>query len=503
MPPRRNTHNSHCIKEFFGNRTKKQKKEIKEMQKQFKKCPQLGQVGSQLRRVLSQYREEIMKEFAYGDLVKQISEVSKLDSIGGMLNSILYLNVTRVSDYWSDIYTPDHVDDLLSQHNTQILKHWLKSSFSILRQDQVEDSDSWDSQSNSVGNQNWNYQMLNIYGSSGKMSTIVAIARTYNIEVILTYEYTEKKEFEEMFASQHIKFKPEQQITEFGIKKKIIIHRGALPKFLNSRFLQIQRVPFIWITDSCQNHELFDGFELLQYQHDDIVKYFYLILLIEYNYRDQLDSINSEFKKKVIYENLKDRAKLVDFYNNFYLIKPTITTKELNIKFDLSEISMITLQMKGNVRSILNWLQFHHEDQSICTLIMQMKLDQTHLQYMLKNHLPIFKTEQVDNHFNVHAQKWHDQQCIELVDNIVECRKNILKRNYSKKSFKSKFNSFLINYVIKTNAINTQQRTSSTRQRRLNKEPTDIYKPLQQFFQDEQEYEWFKQFDKSSAFLVN
>lgn len=43
--------------------------------------------------------------------------------------------------------------------------------------------------------------MLNIYGSSGKMSTIVAIARTYNIEVILTYEYTEKKEFEEMFAS--------------------------------------------------------------------------------------------------------------------------------------------------------------------------------------------------------------------------------------------------------------------------------------------------------------
>lgn len=68
-----------------------------------------------------------------------------------------------------------------------------------------------------------------------------------------------------------------------------------------------------------------------------------MILIIEYNYKDQLDSINSEFKKKVIYENLKDKTKLVDFYNNFYLIKPTIRTKELNIKFDLSEISMITL----------------------------------------------------------------------------------------------------------------------------------------------------------------
>lgn len=64
---------------------------------------------------------------------------------------------------------------------------------------------------------------------------------------------------------------------------------------------------------------------------------------MEYNYKDQLDSINSEFKQKVIYENLKEKEKLIDFYNNFYLIKPTITTKELNIKFDLSEISMIAL----------------------------------------------------------------------------------------------------------------------------------------------------------------
>ena len=36
------------------------------------------------------------------------------------------------------------------------------------------------------------------------MSTIMAIARTYNIEVLYTFDYTEKKEFEEMFASQHI-----------------------------------------------------------------------------------------------------------------------------------------------------------------------------------------------------------------------------------------------------------------------------------------------------------
>ncbi|CAD8126029.1 unnamed protein product [Paramecium sonneborni] len=503
MPPRRNTRNNHRIQEFFGNGTKKEKKEIKQMQKQFKKCPQLGQVGSQLRRVLQQYREEIMKEFNYGDLVKQISEISKLEQIGGMLNSILYLNVTKVSDYWSDVYTPDNVDDLLSQQNTLILKHWLKSSFSILKQDQLEDSDSWDSQSNQVNNQNWNYQMLNIYGASGKMSTIFAIARTYNIEVILTYENTEKKEFEEMLASQHIKFKPEQQNNEFGIKKKIIIHRGPLPKFINSKFLQIQRVPFIWITDTYQNHELFDAFELLQYQHEEIVKYFYLILIIEYNYRDQLDSINTEFKKKVIYENLIEKLKFGDFYNNFYIIKPTIAIKDLNIKFDLSEISMITLQMKGNMKSILNWLQFHHEDQSTHLLIMQMKLNETHLQYMLKNHLPIFKCDQFNNQFNQHAQQWLDEQCIELVDDIVQYKNDILKRNYTKRSLKFKINSFLLNYTIKINAMNTKQHTSSTRQRRLNKEPKDIYKPLQQFFKDEEEYEQFKQFDKSSAFLVN
>lgn len=43
--------------------------------------------------------------------------------------------------------------------------------------------------------------MLNIYGATGKISTITAIARTYNIEVLYTYDYTEKREFEEMFAS--------------------------------------------------------------------------------------------------------------------------------------------------------------------------------------------------------------------------------------------------------------------------------------------------------------
>ncbi|CAD8108519.1 unnamed protein product [Paramecium sonneborni] len=304
----------------------------------------------------------------------------------------------------------------------------------------------------------------------------------------------------------HFEFRrPRSKISLYALTTLIdpLFNERPLPKFINQKFLHIQRVPFIWITDSNQNHELFDAFELLQYQHMEIVKYFYLILIIEYNYRDQLDSINTEFKTKVIYENLQEKPIFGDFYNNFQIIKPKIKTKDLNIKFDLSEISMITLYMKGNVRSILNWLQFHHKDQFIYTLIKQMKLDQTHLQYMLKNHLPIFKSDQFDNQFNLNAQQWFDQQCIELVDDIVQNRKNILKNNYSKRSFKFNINSFLVNYVLKINAINTQQYTSSTRQRRLNKEPKDIYKPLQQFFKDEEEYEQFKQFDKSFAFLVN
>jgi hypothetical protein len=46
--------------------------------------------------------------------------------------------------------------------------------------------------------------MLNLYGSSGKLSTILAIARTYNIEVLYTDDCTAKLVFEEMFASEHI-----------------------------------------------------------------------------------------------------------------------------------------------------------------------------------------------------------------------------------------------------------------------------------------------------------
>ena len=70
----------------------------------------------------------------------------------------------------------------------------------MLRGDESGDSDSLETNSQGYSNSN----LLNIHGASGKMSTIVAIARTYNIEVLYTFDYTEKREFEEMFASQHI-----------------------------------------------------------------------------------------------------------------------------------------------------------------------------------------------------------------------------------------------------------------------------------------------------------
>ena len=66
----------------------------------------------------------------------------------------------------------------------------------MLRGDESAESDSLETNSQVIES-----NLLNVYGASGKMSTIVAIARTYNIEVLYTFDYTEKREFEEMFAS--------------------------------------------------------------------------------------------------------------------------------------------------------------------------------------------------------------------------------------------------------------------------------------------------------------
>jgi len=66
----------------------------------------------------------------------------------------------------------------------------------VLRGDESAESDSLETNSQVIES-----NLLNVYGASGKMSTIVAIARTYNIEVLYTFDYTEKREFEEMFAS--------------------------------------------------------------------------------------------------------------------------------------------------------------------------------------------------------------------------------------------------------------------------------------------------------------
>lgn len=66
----------------------------------------------------------------------------------------------------------------------------------MLRGDESAESDSLETNSQVIES-----NLLNVFGASGKMSTIVAIARTYNIEVLYTFDYTEKREFEEMFAS--------------------------------------------------------------------------------------------------------------------------------------------------------------------------------------------------------------------------------------------------------------------------------------------------------------
>jgi hypothetical protein len=66
----------------------------------------------------------------------------------------------------------------------------------VLRGDESAESDSLETNSQVIES-----NLLNVFGASGKMSTIVAIARTYNIEVLYTFDYTEKREFEEMFAS--------------------------------------------------------------------------------------------------------------------------------------------------------------------------------------------------------------------------------------------------------------------------------------------------------------
>ncbi|CAD8193686.1 unnamed protein product [Paramecium octaurelia] len=498
MPPKRNVQNNQTIQNFFSNGNKKERKEIKEKQKQFIKCPLIGSVGFQLRRVLQKYRNEIMKEFNFGQLVQQLSKIQNLDSIGNMLSSILYLNITKMSDIWSDVYTPDHIDDLISQENTQFLKHWLKNSFSMLAQDQVDQSESWYSQSNSMNNQNWNYQMLNIYGASGKMSTILAIARAYKIDVLLTYNYTEKREFEEMFASQHIKFTQEQGDAEFGNKKKIIVHRGTLPKFINSKMLQIQRVPFIWITDCQQDHELFDNFELVQYSHDEIVKYIYIILLIEQTYKGQLNLINAELKKKVIYENIKEQG---GFFVNFAIQKPTLKIQELEINFHYSDIFILALFMKGNMRNILNWLQFHQDDQNVHQQIAELRLSNAQLPYMLKNQLPLFKTVENISQLNQQAWSWYEEQCVNLVNDMVLRRQKLFIESYGRRIINSKNHLFLINQVLKINAFNVQTLAQNTRLRRLNKEPQDFYKPLQQLFEQDEQYEMFKQFDKFSEFL--
>ncbi|CAK83685.1 unnamed protein product (macronuclear) [Paramecium tetraurelia] len=498
MPPKRHAKNNQNIQAFFGNGNKKDRKEIKEKQKQFIKCPLLGSVGFQLRRVLQKYRNEIMKEFNFGQLVQQLGKIQNLDQIGDMLSSILYLNVTKMSDIWSDIYTPDHIDDLISQENAQFLKHWLKNSFSILAQDQVDQSESWYSQSNSMNNQNWNYQMLNIYGASGKMSTLLAIARAYKIDVLFTYNYTEKREFEEMFASQHIKFTQEQENTEFGNKKKIIVHRGTLPKFINSRMLQIQRVPFIWITDCQQNHELFDNFELVQYSHNEIVKYIYLVSIIEQNYKGQLDRINTELKRKVIYENIKESG---GFFVNFTMQRPSLRIQDLEMNLDYYDIFILTLFMKGNMRNILNWLQFHKEDENVHSLIAELKLSSVQLPYMLKNQLPLFRTVDNISQLSQKAWSWYDEQCVNLINDIVENRQKLFIESYGRRIINSKRHIFLINHVLKINALSVQTFAQNTRLRRLNKETQDFYKPLSQLFESEEQYEMFKQFDKFSEFL--
>jgi len=51
-----------------------------------------------LKRVLHHYRQEIMKEFDYGELAKQLSQMTHFHNLNGILNSVLYLGITRTSD---------------------------------------------------------------------------------------------------------------------------------------------------------------------------------------------------------------------------------------------------------------------------------------------------------------------------------------------------------------------------------------------------------------------
>lgn len=53
----------------------------------------------------------------------------------------------------------------------------------------------------------WNHRMLNLYGSHGKLSLITSIGRQYNIDILYTYDCTDKKVFEELLTqSESIKF---------------------------------------------------------------------------------------------------------------------------------------------------------------------------------------------------------------------------------------------------------------------------------------------------------
>ncbi|CAD8076065.1 unnamed protein product [Paramecium primaurelia] len=74
------------------------------MQKQFMKCPQLNIV------IIKRGNNERI----------QLSKFCKIDILIGldmkMIYTIIYLNMTHISNYWSNLYITDHVNDLYIQY---------------------------------------------------------------------------------------------------------------------------------------------------------------------------------------------------------------------------------------------------------------------------------------------------------------------------------------------------------------------------------------------------
>ncbi|KAM3144612.1 hypothetical protein pb186bvf_003219 [Paramecium bursaria] len=450
----------------------------------------------QFQREMLRYRESMLNQLDYKDVEQQVygivhkkhNEIKRMQ-FNKQLRSIIFLILSRVANDWGSIFYPLTINDFIEAKNVSNLQTWLKQAYKTLKSNYEDDDSELEQQKTGLKeSQDYQYRLLNLYGDKGKLATIQALARDHQIEIIFTNQRTEQKDFEELFRCQKLTlnkcqlFKSEHrdsketsifEAKESQNKKKLIVHKGQLPKYFTT-IIKDQKIPLILLSDECELNQVeFDKMHFIQYTHKAMKKYLYLITIIQENYGQILNNYRHKIKNHLTYELIEKMKDQFDF-ESFDIIQPFIPLKQIRTSLTLEQLDQLVKSMNGNMKKIIDWIQINHISPNLEKLLQQEIINKPKFSYKLQNEIPL----------NVNRQQLELTQRLEdECDDIMKERNQLLKQSLKSDGIFVKYDTHQLYQVFKNYAFGTQQ-FKYTRLKRS--EEIDPYKPIERIFPGKQ-----------------